>query len=93
MIVPDFDALVRGGIVGVARITDCLKRSDSPWHDRGAWGFKVEGARRLRFTPRKGALGFFDVPWRPKKARRPLALIVAGILPRDIAALRMIQPG
>jgi hypothetical protein len=67
LIFPDFDALARGGIVGVARITECLKRSDSPWHIRGAWGFKLEGARPLAFKPRKGALGFFDVRWLPKK--------------------------
>jgi hypothetical protein len=67
LIVPDFDALARGGIVGVARITDCVKRSGSPWHDRGAWRFKLEGARPLRFTPRKGALGFFDMTWPLKK--------------------------
>lgn len=56
--------LERGGIVGVATITDCIPsaRRTSPWHIEGAFGFQIDDARPLPFVECKGALGFFDVP-------------------------------
>jgi hypothetical protein len=53
----------RGGIVGVATITDCVpaSRRASPWHIEGAFGFQIIDARPLPFIECKGALGFFDV--------------------------------
>ena len=53
--------LERGGIVGVAEITDCISGSRSPWFF-GRWGFVLTNARRVEFIQCKGALGFFD--WR-----------------------------
>jgi hypothetical protein len=54
----------RGGIVGVATISDCIpaSRRASPWHAEGAFGFQITDARPLPFVPCKGMLGFFDVP-------------------------------
>lgn len=52
--------LERGGIVGVARLVDCVRESASPWFC-GRWGFVLRQAERLEFTPCRGALGFFRV--------------------------------
>lgn len=59
---PKFEELERGGIVGMANITDCLCDSGSRWHIPGSYGFVLADARALPFTPLKGALGLFDVP-------------------------------
>jgi|SRR5215475_8636358 len=56
----------RGGIVGVADIVGCARRSASAWHDRGAIGWILSKPRRLPFRACKGALGLF----RPEIGRR-----------------------
>lgn len=64
--VPAFDDLERGGVVGVARIVDCVSDTLSlgsrqvPWF-QGEYGWVLEDARPLAFHPAKGALSFFDV--------------------------------
>jgi hypothetical protein len=50
-----------GGIVGRARVTDCVTQHPSPWFV-GPYGFVLEDARPLRFAKWPGKLGFFDVP-------------------------------
>lgn len=48
----------RGGIVGAARITDCV----TDWHSRwwmGRYGFVLADAMPIPLVPCKGALGFF----------------------------------
>lgn len=50
-----------GGIVGVARLTDCVTDHPSPWFF-GPYGFVFADARPLAATPTRGKLGFFDVP-------------------------------
>lgn len=57
---PLFEDLQRGGIVGEAEIVDCVTKSNSPWFC-GEFGFVLQGAKALPFTPCKGALGFFSV--------------------------------
>jgi hypothetical protein len=57
---PDPEALHRGGIVGIAEITDCVEASRSDWFV-GPYGFVMRNARPLPFRPCKGALGFFQV--------------------------------
>lgn len=66
-----------GGLVGQARIVDCVEDHGSPWFN-GPFGFVIAGASPLPFTPCKGMLNFFDprVPahrmpclWRPKERR------------------------
>lgn len=48
-----------GGIIGVAEIVGCERKSSSPWKDPSSWGWVVANARPLPFRPCKGALGFF----------------------------------
>lgn len=50
----------RGGIIGIAKMTGCVKESDSPWFF-GEYGFQIEQAKPLPFMPLKGKLGFFNV--------------------------------
>lgn len=59
--IPERKALSRGGIVGVAEITDCAEASESPWFF-GRYGFVLQNVQPVEFIPVKGALGFFD--WR-----------------------------
>lgn len=60
---PSFEELERqcGGIVGQARIVDCVSPSSSPWFIPGGWAFQLADARPLPFTPLAGRLQFFDV--------------------------------
>ena len=51
----------RGGIVGVATITDCVTRMNSSWF-HGRFGFLLEDAKPLPFVPYRGQLGWFNVP-------------------------------
>lgn len=51
----------RGGIVGVATITDCVSASDSAWFE-GPFGFVIAEAKLCPFIPWRGQLGFFDIP-------------------------------
>jgi hypothetical protein len=57
---PDVRSLPRGGIVGVAKVADCVASSKDPWFF-GPWGFVLEGAIALPFLPLRGERGFFDV--------------------------------
>lgn len=50
--------LDRGGIVGVARIVDCVTASGSRWFF-GKFGIVLADVRPIPFIPAKGALGFF----------------------------------
>ena len=47
-----------GGIVGIAEITDCVRRHRSKWF-HGPFGWVLANARRLPFNPCKGQLKFF----------------------------------
>lgn len=55
---PAFEVLARGGIIGRARIADCVRVSDSPWFC-GPFGFVLRDVTPLDFKPCRGALGFF----------------------------------
>lgn len=58
---PDDAALPRGGIVGVARVVDCVTEMDSQWF-YGKFGFVLRDAMPVPLIPCKGALGFFALP-------------------------------
>lgn len=58
----DFEALPRGGIIGSVEIVDCVQQTGSPWFV-GTHGFVLRNPEILPFTPWKGKLGFFEVPW------------------------------
>lgn len=51
--------LPTGGIVGRAKIVDCVDESDSPWFF-GHYGFVIEDAKPLPFKPCLGRLSFFE---------------------------------
>lgn len=51
--------LPRGGIVGMARITDCVTEMDSEWFF-GRYGFVLRDAFPVDLIPCRGQLGFFD---------------------------------
>lgn len=53
--------LPRGGVVGLARIVDCVTEMDSQWF-YGKFGFVLRDAMPLPLIPCKGALGFFSLP-------------------------------
>lgn len=57
---PAFGELLRGGIVGVATITDCIANSSDPWFF-GPVGFELTSAKPIPFFPCAGRLGFFEV--------------------------------
>lgn len=69
-ILPSFEDLARGGIVGSVLITDCVHWTErsprgsaplSKWFV-GPYGFVLANPEPLEFTPCRGRLGFFDVP-------------------------------
>ena len=72
-------SLPRGGIVGMARITDCVSAMDSPWFF-GKFGFVLADAFPVDLIPCKGQLGFF-VP--PQEALVSLAAALRAQSARD----------
>jgi hypothetical protein len=54
-------AMPRGGIVGAARIVDCVTDMDSRWFF-GTYGFVLRDAFPLPLIPCRGRLGFFTPP-------------------------------
>ena len=62
--VPAGSSLQLGGIVGVARIADCIDASSSPWFSQvdGNHGLVLADVQPLPFWPCAGALSFFHVP-------------------------------
>jgi hypothetical protein len=58
---PPFKDLERGGIVGTAILTACVRKSQSRWFF-GEYGFELRDVAPLPFRPYKGQLGFFEVP-------------------------------
>lgn len=53
-----------GGIVGAARLVDCVTEFNSRWFT-GPFGFVLANPRPITFRPFRGQLGFFDVPVTP----------------------------
>ena len=63
--------LQRGGLIGTARVTDIVRRHDSPWF-MGPLGLVLDRPAPCEFVPVKGQLGFFS--WRqcePGEAAAP----------------------
>jgi hypothetical protein len=50
----------RGGVVGMAKIVDCVTEMDSRWFF-GRYGFVLEKAFPLQLIPCRGMLGFFSL--------------------------------
>ncbi|SOC43786.1 hypothetical protein SAMN05892877_111230 [Rhizobium subbaraonis] len=53
-------ALPRGGVVGMARIVDCVTKMDSGWFF-GRYGFVLRDAFPIPLIPCRGQLGFFNL--------------------------------
>jgi hypothetical protein len=60
-VLPHFQMLDRGGIVGSVDLVDCVQASKSLWFF-GRYGFVLRDPKPLPFEPVRGALGFFEVP-------------------------------
>jgi hypothetical protein len=56
---PEFDELKRGGIVGVVRLVKCVRLSTSPWF-QGRFGFVLAEPYPIPFVPCPGQLNFFE---------------------------------
>jgi len=56
---PKKEGFFRGGIVGSAYITDCVKEMESEWFF-GKFGFILADCRTCKPRICKGALGFFE---------------------------------
>lgn len=61
-VLPSFERLERGGIVGAVTLTGCVMASDSPWFSRGRLALEVRDAVALPFTPLRGSPQLFKVP-------------------------------
>lgn len=59
VLIPPYDTLKRGGIIGQVTIMDCVSQSKSPWFV-GPFGFVLTDPYPLPFRPYTGALGFFE---------------------------------
>lgn len=64
--VPDMAELPLGGVVGMAKLVDCVTESPSPWFMGGAangggFGFVLTDAKPMPFLSWKGKQGFFNV--------------------------------
>lgn len=53
-------AMPRGGVVGMARVVDCVREMDSRWF-YGKFGFVLRDAFPLPLIPCRGALSFFSL--------------------------------
>lgn len=58
LLMPQAHEFERGGIVGLARLVDCVEMSSSPWFE-GPYGFVLKDARPVPFFLMPGKLGFF----------------------------------
>ncbi len=63
-LMPGFDQIERGGIVGRWKITSVYQPGvqRDRWHMQEQFGYVVEDAERVPFLPCNGALGFWTVP-------------------------------
>jgi len=53
-------AMPRGGVVGMARIVDCVREMDSRWF-YGKFGFVLRDAFPVQLIPCRGQLSFFNL--------------------------------
>jgi hypothetical protein len=59
IVIPPYDEIERGGIVGSVNFTNVVTESDDPFFF-GTYGFVFEDAKPLKFAPCNGALGFWE---------------------------------
>lgn len=56
----------RGGVVGIATVTDCVTAMNSEWF-YGPHGFVLTDRKPLSFFPFRGQLSWFDIPLNPER--------------------------
>ena len=56
---PGPSELVRGAVIGTMRMTDCVRRSNSPWFS-GKYGFVLDTPQPCDPVPCRGALGLWN---------------------------------
>lgn len=61
ILLPSYEDMPRGAIVGEADLLDCVREHASPWKDRKSWGFVLANAKACAPRPYRGQLGFFEV--------------------------------
>lgn len=59
--IPSYEAMIRGAIIGVAELVDCVTTSKSSWFE-GAYGFVLKNVLPITPIICSGALGFWNVP-------------------------------
>lgn len=57
---PSRKTILKGGIVGVATIVDCVTESNSEWFS-GKYGFVLNNQKPVDFIQCKGQLGIFNI--------------------------------
>lgn len=62
IMLPDWQDLETGGIVGKVTIADCVGEHLSPWKQPESFGFVLTNPIPMKFIPFSGKLGFFEVP-------------------------------
>ncbi|MCK1322099.1 hypothetical protein IVA94_14605 [Bradyrhizobium sp. 156] len=77
---PKEAAMPRGGVVGMARIVDCVEQMDSSWFF-GKYGFVLKDAFPLPLIPCRGMLGFFALG--PDVCKRVAAAVRSSQLSSD----------
>ncbi len=68
---PEFHAMKRGGIVGVATLVDIVRDSTSPWAIPGCYHWVLEKAEPLDFEPMSGAQGIWIAGTRKRVLQCP----------------------
>lgn len=59
VVLPKFEELKRGGLIGSVEITDCVQRHSSP-RFFGPFGYVLRDPQPLPFHPCRGSLNFFE---------------------------------
>lgn len=71
IILPAYEDMPRGGVVGQSEIIDCVQKHPSRWKMEGSWGMVLANSKPLTFTPYRGQLGFFSIPREIVAANQP----------------------
>lgn len=61
-LIPPPHAIEKGGVVGMANLTDCVDRHLSIWFF-GKYGFVMDDAQTLPFFPAQGQVGLFNIDY------------------------------
>ena len=61
ILLPAYDDMPRGGIVGAVDIVDCVREHPSRWKMPDTWGFILANPKACEFIQYRGQLGIFPV--------------------------------